>query len=226
MRRASSLQEQYREREALKLYLEALEIDPDHFEALCGASYSYGQVGKRLPDEDSQRDYYEKALSLALQAFADRPDDPESNLVMAWAHGGIALISGSREKVAAGRKIKEHIDRTLESRPGDHRAWYILANLNYQVGTAGFIQKSLAGALFGGLPTGLSMENAISAYRKAVEIHPDFILYRYELARALNRSGLPQEASEHLRLALALDPLFEDDRAVLDRCRQLLARIE
>ena len=55
--RARSLQEQYREREALDLYLQALKVDPDHFEAVCAASYLYGQVGKRFLDKKSQREY-------------------------------------------------------------------------------------------------------------------------------------------------------------------------
>ena len=222
---ARALQEQYREREALDLYLQALKVDPDHFEAVCAASYLYGQVGKRFLDKKSQREYYQRSQTLARQAFAARPDDPEANLVMAWSHGGMALISGLREKAAAGWEVKEHVERTLESRPEDHRAWYILANLNYQVGTAGFLQKRLARVLFGGVPKELSLEKAIEAYRKTVEIRPDFILYRYELARALNRSGLQSEASEHLRQALILAPRFEDDPAVLERCRKLLSRL-
>ena len=225
LERARALQGQYREREALDLYLQALEVDPDQFEAVCGASYLYGQVGKRLRDRRRQREYYQRSQTLARQAFAARSDDPEANLVMAWSHGGIALISGFREKVAAGWKVKEHADRTLESRPDDHRAWYILANLNYQVGTAGFLQRSLARVLFGGVPKELSLEEAIRAYRKTVEIRPDSILYRYELARALKRSGLKQEASAHLRLALTLTPRFEDDSAVLKECRELLSRM-
>ena len=222
---ARALQEQYREREALDLYLQALKVDPDHFEAVCAASYLYGQVGKRLRDKKSQREYYRRSQTLARQAFAARPDDPEANLVMAWSHGGMALISGFQEKVAAGWKVKEHVERTLESRPQDHRAWYILANLNYQVGTAGFLQKSLARVSFGGVPKELSLEKAVEAYRKTVEIRPDFILYRYELARALNRSGLESEASEHLRQALILEARFEDDPAVLKQCRKLLSRL-
>ena len=148
--RARTLQQQYLEREALDVYLEALQVDPAHFEAICGASYLYGQVGKRFPERKKQQEYYRKARTLAGQAFAARPDDPEANLVMAWSCGGMALISGFREKISAVWKVKEHVDRTLESRPDDHRAWYILANLNYQVGTVGFFQKSLARALLGG----------------------------------------------------------------------------
>ena len=110
MNRARALQEQYREREALDLYLPALKVDPDHFKAVCSASYLYGQAGKRFLDKKSQREYYQRSQTLARQAFAARPDDREANL-------GMALISGFREKVAAGWKVKEHVDRTLESRP-------------------------------------------------------------------------------------------------------------
>ena len=61
LERARALQGQYREREALDLYLQALEVDPDQFEAVCGASYLYGQVGKRLRDRRRQREYYQRS---------------------------------------------------------------------------------------------------------------------------------------------------------------------
>jgi len=223
---AGQLREKHLDREALDTYLHILEIAPDHFEALCGASYLYGELGKRFKEKKQQREFYEKALELAKRSFQQAPEHPESNLVMAWAYGGIALISESGEKVEAGKKVKKHIDLVLENRPEDDRAWYILANLNYTVGTASFLQKAFAKVLFGGVPRNMTVEAAIEAYRKAVEIKPDYILYRYELTRALLREGSEEEARQHLRRALQSEPQTEDDPALLEECQKLLRKLE
>ena len=223
---AQQLREKHRDREALDTYLRILELAPDHFEALCGASYLYGEVGKRFKEPKKQREFYEKALELAKQSFQQAPEHPESNLVMAWAYGGLALISEIREKVEAGRKVKKHTDVVLKNRGEDDRAWYILANLNYTVGKASFVQKAVAKLLFGGVPANLTVEAAIEAYRKAVEIKPDYILYRYELARALLGKGDEGEALRHLKQALQSEPLTEDDPALLQECQKLLRKLE
>src|SRR5689334_9743381 len=86
---AQDLQLKHRDREALELYLRILQTTPHDFNALCGASYLYGEVGKRLKDEKKQREYYESAFKFAKEAYEMAPGDAEANLVMAWASGGI-----------------------------------------------------------------------------------------------------------------------------------------
>ncbi len=95
---ANQLREALKDREALEQYLRVLAIEPNHFEALSGAAYLYGKVGSHLDRKEEQENYFEEALLLAERAIEQATDNSESNFVMAWAYGGIAMISSVRKK--------------------------------------------------------------------------------------------------------------------------------
>jgi tetratricopeptide (TPR) repeat protein len=222
---AQDLQLKHRDRDALDLYLRILQTAPHDFNALCGASYLYGEVGKRLKDAKKQREYYENALRLAKEAYEMGPGDAEANLVMAWASGGIALISGNRQKVEAAKTVKKHIDVVLEKNPRDDRAWYILANLDYQVASANVFERAAARLVYGGFPEDMTYGKAVEAYGRAVDLKPDYILYRYEIARTLIKVGKPKEALPHLKHAETIAPLTEDDPVLVEECKKLLRKL-
>lgn len=215
---------QHRDSEALALYHKVLQAEPDQFDALCAASYLHGQVGKRLR-KSAREQHYQQALELAERALKQRPDDPESNFVMAWACGGIAMISGAREKAQLARKIRDRIGITLEKDPSHHRAWYVLANWYYKIADANFLERAAARLLFGGLPQGVSFEKAASAYQKAIQLRPNLILYHYELALALCKVGKKGEALKQLEYASGLDPLTPDDPATIVACNKLMREL-
>ncbi len=221
---ARELQAEHRDREALALYRKVLQAEPSHFDALCAASYLHGQVGKRQ-SESAREQHYRQALELAERALEQRPDDPESNFVMAWACGGIAMISGARQKARLARKIRDRVEITLEKDPSHHRAWYVLANWYYKIADANFLERAAARLLFGGLPRDVSFEKAASAYQKAVDLRPNLILYHYELALALNKAGRKGEALERLEHASGLEPLTSDDPATLVACSKLMREL-
>ena len=221
---ARELQAQHRDPEALALYRKVLEAEPNHFDAVCAASYLYGRVGKRL-SKSAREQHYQQALELAERALEQRPDDPESNFVMAWACGGIAMISGAKEKARLAGKIRDRVEITLEKDPRHHRAWYVLANWYYKIADANFLERAAARLLFGGLPRDVSFEKAASAYRKAVDLRPNLILYHYELALALCKAGKKGEALEQLEYASELDPLTSDDPATLAACNKLMREL-
>ncbi|HSR66581.1 MAG TPA: tetratricopeptide repeat protein [Acidobacteriota bacterium] len=218
LERARSQVENFQYKEALDLYERILEHDPGNFQALCGAAYTGGWVGKFSP-EGERAAFYNKALQMARQAYELRPDDPEANFAMAWGLGGKALLSGPRERVKVAEEMRAYLMKALDKNPDDHRAWYVLGRLRYRIATAGFLERTAAKLFFGGLPEDGDMEGAIKAYRKAVDLHSGSILYRYELARALQEAGQPQEALKHYQEAAQLEPRTPEDPTLLARCR-------
>ncbi len=222
---ANELREDLKDQDALDRYLQVLEIEPEHFEALSGAAYLYGKLGSHLEQREEQADYFEEAVILAERAIEQAPDHPESNFVMAWAYGGIAMVSNGQKKIEAGKRVYDHVNRVLEQREDDHRAWYVLANLNYEAAGATFVEKAAAQILYGGLPPNLTDRNAIMAYARAVELRQDLILYRFELARVFARVGRYGDALEHLNHALSLEPRLEGDDSLLEQCRELKRKL-
>ncbi len=217
---ASLLLAQHREQEALNLYLEILRRQPDTFEAVTAASYLYGQLGNEI--RSKRREYYSQALALARRAMQLQPDDPETHLVLAWSMGAVAQISGARQRVRLARQLKTHVDRSIEQRPQDHRAWYILANWHYEVAKANFWERAAAKVLFGGLPSEASLENAISAFERAVELKPDSIPYRCELARILGDEKRKEDAVRQLEAGLELAAATPYQLSIQNQCRTML----
>lgn len=223
LREARQFERESRPREALEVYLQALEQDPDHLEAICAAAYLFGQVGKR--DPELRKDYFHRSLELAQQANRLAPGDPDATFVLAWAYGGLALISSAREKVELAQKIKPLIDNTLQKKPKEDRAWYILANWRFRIADANLVERTAARLLAGGLPESATYKSAIEAYRKAVALRPDSILYRRELARALEKDGQLDKARRQCEAALHLPVRNEEDPTLLAQCRAALRRL-
>ena len=216
----------FRDEDALQQYENVLATDPRNFEALCHASYLYGQIGKRLEGKDKQRAHYEKALRYARRALKENPEHAESNFAMAWAYGGMALISGPRRKATIAKEMKTYIDRALKYNPQHDRAWYVLANWYFRIANANAIERLAAKVLFGGLPKGVTNEKAIAAYQKAIECRPNVIRYYDELARAYEKIKHSEKAIEQLELALSLTPQTADDPAILQQCRKRLSKLK
>ncbi len=223
MAEARRLQETAHDKEALETYLSVLAQNPNHLRALCGASYLYGVVGKR--NAKIKFDFFNRSLQLAEHAHQMAPDDPEANFALAWAYGGIAMISPVREKVSLAKKIKPLIDLALRSNPLDDRAWYVLANWRYRIADASVLERAAARLLDEGLPESVTFESSIEAYRKAVSLRPDSILYRYELARTLLKVDRDDDALPQIEHALSVPVRTPDDPTLLAKCRALLKKI-
>jgi tetratricopeptide (TPR) repeat protein len=63
-------------------------------------------------------------------------------------------------------------------------------------------------------------DEAISLYRKGLEICPDDDIAHYELGRALAGSGQPAEAERAFEAALKINPDFTDARRQLEAVRK------
>jgi len=74
-----------------------------------------------------------------------------------------------------------------------------------------FAERAAAKLLFGGLPEGASKEKALYSFRKAIEIKPNFILYKRDYAKALYDFGFEKEASSMAKEVIAMPSLTRDD---------------
>lgn len=224
--KAERAYDDFQEEQALETYKDVLDRDSTQYEALWRTSFLYSRIGNRLEEESRKRAYFDKARHYAQKALDQQPDDAQSNFVMAVAMGRKALIAGARERVAASRDIKKYAEKAIKADSTLAGAWHVLGRWHLKVANLNFIERMAANALFGGIPEGASEQKAVQYLRKAIKLEPRYILYHYDLARALDETGQDEEAVKVLGKALTLKPLTPDDPELLKKCRKLRSDLQ
>jgi TolB-like protein/Flp pilus assembly protein TadD len=123
----------------------------------------------------------------ATQGIAEYERSLALNPNLAIARGNIGLA-----KLFAGRaeETERDVNEALRLSPRDNRAWL-------------WVHFSGAAKLFLGAD-----EDAVTLFRRAIELNRSFPLTHFFLAAALARLGMLDEARAETQAALALDPTF------------------
>lgn len=220
--RADSLYDAFEEQEALDLYQKLLEENPNHYRALWRTSFLYSRIGNRLKREKAQKEYFNKAIDYAERTLEADSTDTQSNFVMAVAMGRKALISGARDRVAASRAIKKHVDQTLKKDSTHAGAWHVLGRWHFKVANLSWIERAAANTLFGGIPGDATNKKAAESIEKAISLDDDYILYYYDLAKVYKEMGKDQKAISTCRTALDKPVLTPDDEDLKSNCSNLI----
>jgi tetratricopeptide (TPR) repeat protein len=208
----------------LKLYQEVEELDPENYEALWGISRCYIDIGEHLPaktDEEQtvQLGMYEKALAYANRAIDVKPTGSQGFLRRAIANGRIALFKGVWESLDLVKAVKEDAEKAITLDPGDATAYYIMGRTHAKVSEKPGIIR---------WPLGLgwaSYEEAVEYYEKALELRPDFIMYRLDAARAYIELDEYETARKHLRAVVDIADQDEDDGTYRQEAMDLAEQI-
>lgn len=216
---ADSLYDAFEEKEALNAYEKILNRDPENYRALWRTSFLYSRIGNRKKEKDTQKEFYAKAQDLAQKALQVDSTDAESHFVMSVAMGRKALIASARDRVAASRDIKKHVDRALAYDSTHAGAWHVLGRWHFKVANLNFVERLAANTLFGGIPGDASNETAAKAIRRAIELNDNYVLYYHDLAMVFDEMGKKKEAINACQSALNLENLTPDDIRLKNECR-------
>jgi tetratricopeptide (TPR) repeat protein len=148
-----------------------------------------------------------------------------ANYTYGVALGRLGDISGARERVQNAEVIKTHVEKALQLDPNHGPSWHLLGRLNYRLSNLNVAERAAAAVLYGGLPDGVSNENAVKFYEKAVAIKGDYLLYRLDLAIALIKVGNKVRAKEVLEVAVDLPFETDDEKEYLNDCKSLLTKL-
>lgn len=230
VRRADSLFAAGQPREALRKVEVLLDEDPDHYDALWRAAsfaVALGVLAEEEPGERPSDEWYEKA-----EGFADRGVHLEGERVEArywWvaALGRQALAAGPMEAAALADGIREGALEILEldpEHPGAHNA---LGRLYYEVMALSGARRFLGRTLTRGRALdAASWPRAEEHLQRAVELAPEVILYRLDLARYRLRQGDPALARAELRRVVEEADPSSPDRAFAVEARRLLREVD
>ncbi len=218
------LEKDRKEEAALAKYKDALKLEPTNLDALCGASFMCSRVGNRQTSKTLKEAYFKTAKIYAEGALKKNPGSAEANYVMAVAMGRLALISGSKDKVAASRDIYKYAQKAVQINPRYALAWNVLGKYNYEVSNLNFAEKGAANMLFGGLPPG-DLKTAIANYEKCKSLDPGFILNLLDLGKAYKQNDQKDKAKAVWQQAINTPVRTQDDPENIAECKKLLGSL-
>ncbi len=209
---------------ALAKYMEALALEPTNSEILWRISRCYIDIGEHLPtttdaEKDVQLQTYEKALEFANRAITSNPRSSMAYTRRAIAYGRIALFRGVWESIDLVKQTRKDLERALELDPRNSTAYYVMGRTHAKVSEKPKLLR---------WPLGLgwaSYEEAVKNYERAIQLRPDFIMYRLDCARAYAELGEFDKAREHLRAIESLPTSDEDDEQFRKEARELWERL-
>ncbi|HYW36429.1 MAG TPA: tetratricopeptide repeat protein [Balneolaceae bacterium] len=220
--KADSLFTHYKMKKALKAYNNVLVEHPDDVSALWHSSLLYSRLGHRLKKKEHKEKYYRKAKKRAEHALQIDSTSSNANFAMSVALGRMALIVGTKQKVAAARSIKKYADLALKYDSTNDGAWNVLGRWNYEISNLNFIERMAANTIYGGVPNGASVKKAVKYCKKAIALDPKFIIYYRDLAEAYEELGKDKKAVQTCQQALKKPSLTPIDKKFKKECRSLI----
>lgn len=210
---------------ARSLFEEVLEIEPENHEALWKLSLLYSKEGYRHDDRDVMDSYYEESIDLAEQCLENFSESASCHYVYAVALGRSSEHKGPRTRIRTSREIKEHIEQALDLDPDHPGAWHLLGVWHASAANLSGGERFAANLLFGGAPEGASNEAAELALQQAIDLSPDRILFRLDLARFYRDMGWCEDAAQELEVILQMESQDQDDPRDKERAERMLSRL-
>ena len=214
-------------RTGLAHYEAALALDSTDYAANWRAAFALLDEGELIPDSlpGAERDsLFARAEVLARRAVAADSTRPEGHFALAATVGQAALTMGKKERIRRAKVVRQEALRTLALDPAHDGAYHVLGRWNAEImrlsGFSRFFAKRFLGA---GIFGEASWEAAITNLQKAVELDPERIYHRLELARIYADRKRYQEALDQLGRISSLpdrellDPLYRERAGELQR---------
>ena len=208
------------------IYLAAVAKDSTSYELWWRLAHTAGDRGARAEfDHDKPRAEaaYAEAMHAARKATSLDPGAWEGHFELASSLGRYALFQGGKTKIALSKEVKVEADRAVAINPKADRPYHVLARWNRGIAELSFFEKTAAKVIYGGVPEGATMNNAVTLFEKAIELNPDHANHHLELGRTYLALGLKDKARAQLERAIEcpqmspFDPEYKADAQVLLR---------
>lgn len=193
------------------------------------AALALVDVAKRVPDDrrDRVRDsLYATAERYARRAVAATPEVADAHFGLGLALGRMALTRSPRERIRSAALVRESARRALALDPGHDGAWHLLGRWHAEIERLSNLEEFFARTFLGGdILREASYEEAVRCLTRAVELRPDFIYHRLDLAEVLIDLERWREARPHLQVIADLPAQDVMDHVYRARAAQLLHQI-
>jgi tetratricopeptide (TPR) repeat protein len=188
----------------LRHYQAALAEDSTSYQANWKAAQAIGNVAKQIQGNADSLKNRRDSLYAVGRVYAERAIRADSmgadgHYVLAMILGRLSRTKSSKERVKYAKIIYDEATRAVELNPNHDNAHHVLGAWNAEVKRLSGIQRFFAKTLFGGgFMSKANWDDAVRHLERAVEIDPQHIYHRLELAEVYVDLGRYSKAREQL----------------------------
>ena len=127
----------------------------------------------------------DEAIARAQKAVEIDKNSCQAHVCLAVAYGRAQMFSNeNREKVELGKMLKESLDNALKIDPNDDMALHVMGRYEWSMANLSGITKVYVKMMYGALAPG-SAENAEKLFKRCIELKPNRLIHKVELAKML-----------------------------------------
>lgn len=222
-------QKEFNNEAALDKFLKAEKLSPNNWEVLWRVSRTYVDIGEHMPSgtdaqKQAQLAKYQESFNYANRAVKAGSDKSVTYLRRAIANGRIALFRGVFTAIGLVNDVKTDVEKAIQLGNGGAEiqaaCHYILGRTHAKICEKPYLVR---------LPLGIGwgdMEVALKSFQKAIELRPQFRMYRLDYAKALIDEDDFGRAREQLNKIPAIPVSDEDDQNFAREAKALLEKIK
>ena len=175
-----------------------------------------GDRGQRFAFDEKKPEAeaaYREAVGASRRAVRLNAAGWEGHSGLAANVGRMAVFEGGKSKIELAHEVKAEAERALALNPRDDRSMHVLGRWHREIARLSVFEKAAAKLVYGGVPEGASMNDAVTWLEKAVARDPDYANHRLELGRTYLDLGLKDKAREQLEVAIQCPQMsaFDDE---------------
>ena len=196
--------------EALAAFQKAEMIEPKNAGVLLRIAKQFSDLGAAAKAADAAQGLGEKALDYARRAVDLDGKNAKAHLELAVCYGRLTDFAAHKTKLEYSRRMRAAVQRSLELDATDDFAWHVLGRWHGGVANVSVVMKALARLVYDGLPEA-SNDEAVRAFKKAIELAPQRIIHHAELAKVYAAMGRTELAAQEWQNVLGLKALDGGD---------------
>ena len=210
---------------AYQVLLDADKKFPHNAEILWRLCRVETHVADRMPvstdqQKDDQLKVYQIALGYADSAIVADPKNSMAYTFRAAANGKVALFKGVFSVAPIVKQVRDDCERAISLDPNNSIAYYIMGRTHAKLAEKPTVFRWPLGLAWGNL------DDAIRFYDKAISLDPNFVMFRFDLARAYMSDDEYEKAREQLNMIPNIPDRDEVDDSLKTEARQLMQKIK
>jgi len=220
---------QFNNEKALEVLKKAEKAEPNNFEVIWRMSRTLVDIAEKMPtstsqQEDAQIATYQKALEYAEKAVKTNGTSSIGFLRRAIANGKIALFKGVFSVAGIVNSVRADAEKAIQLNNGGNFiqavAHYVLGRTHAKTSEKWKPARSVLGLGWA------DNEIAISEFKKAIQLYPNYVMFNVDYANSLIREDDYKTAREMLNKALKAPIAHQDDEKRIAEAKKTLNDIK